>query len=775
MTVKTKGTTTGKKAATPKPVTKKKANSASKQTAKTAKKKKTTTAVRKQAASQKKTTAKKKTNSTQTESNTEKKKKATSERKQAAKPAKKKKATKASKQTAKQAAKKKVSTGKSQETTAAKAPKKKPKGPPNKAEFDPDHYRFTNPFLNELFKLHQDKESIIQQFSYNRLEKTKVKLLDLSSKQLQILDHKLGLAEMDWDKLVYTDEGKDVVIRRLFGEKAKLNKEQKELINHILVYLKTFYLSVKEEKNDIQNSDTEELTRKHSKEEAYLLRLNTYISQQINLDEEELIDQYEFKSKNIPVTARVVRRMDEFISIYDVNIASLTKQTEYFLEKIRRELINKVKLGMADITDIKKNELAERKFSETIVSLISKYFPDMDDETQSFLTTYLIQKSLGLGKIELLMGDSHIEEIAINSAKEPIWIFHKKHGWLKTTIHLENEDQVRHYAMTLGRKVGRSLSVLEPLLDASFNKGDRVNATLTPISHQGNTITIRKASSKPWTITDLIRSKTISPHSAALIWLGMQYELSALIAGGTASGKTSMLNSLAGLFPINQRIISIEDTKEIQLPKYLHWVPMLTRPPNNENKGAVTMLDLVVNSLRQRPDRILVGEIRRKKEAEVLFEAMHTGHSVYATIHANTAEEVITRLTNPPIDIPKAMIPALSIILVQYRNRRSGLRRTFQFAEVTPKGEAKVLHQYDAQKDNQIEVNKSQMLMNTIQLFTGLSQKEIMEDINDKIRILKWLQYHNINDVDKVGKAIGEYYTNPHNFFKYVNRNIPFE
>ncbi|MFO7711392.1 MAG: type II/IV secretion system ATPase subunit [Candidatus Woesearchaeota archaeon] len=661
-------------------------------------------------------------------------------------------------------------------TSATKDSKisKKSKGPANKAQFQPEHYKFTNPFLSELFKLHQEKEKVIQQFIYSRLDKNKNKLLDISAKQLQVLDHKLGLVDYDWDKLVYTDEGKDVILQRLFGEK-ELTEEKKKLINHILIYLKTYYLSIREEEDDIKNSDSEELQRRHSKEEAYLLRLNTFISKQVDLDEEEVIDEYEFKSKNIPVTARIVQRYEDFISIYDVNIASLTKQTEYFLEKIRRELINKVKLGIADITDIKKNELAEKKFSETIVNLISKYFPDMDDETQSFLTTYLIQKSLGLGKIELLMGDSNIEEIAINSAKEPIWIFHKKHGWLKTTIELDNEEQVRHYAMTLGRKVGRSLSVLEPLLDASFNKGDRVNATLNPISIRGNTITIRKASSKPWTITDLIRSKTISPHTAALVWLGMQYELSAIIAGGTASGKTSMLNSLAGLFPINQRIISIEDTKEIQLPKYLHWVPMLTRPPNNENKGAVTMLDLVVNSLRQRPDRILVGEIRRKKEAEVLFEAMHTGHSVYATIHANTAEEVITRLTNPPIDLPKTMLPALSIILVQYRNRRSGMRRTFQFAEVGPDGDAKVLHQYDAKKDNQIELNKSKTFLNTIQLFTGLSQKEIMEDINDKVRILKWLQYHNINDVDKVGKAIGEYYTNPHNFFRYVNRNIPFE
>src|SRR3989344_3870427 len=152
-----------------------------------------------------------------------------------------------------------------------------------------------------------------------------------------------------------------------------------------------------------------------------------------------------------------------------------------------------------------------------------------------------------------------------------------------------------------------------------------------------------------------------------------------------------MLNVLCNFLPPNQRIISIEDTRELKLPTTLHWVPMETRLPNPEGKGEVTMLDLVVNSLRQRPDRILVGEIRRQREAEVLFEAMHTGHSVYATIHANNVKETIDRLTNPPINIPKMVISALSIVLVQNRNRRTGKRRTLQIAEVQPTGEPTVI------------------------------------------------------------------------------------
>jgi flagellar protein FlaI len=323
----------------------------------------------------------------------------------------------------------------------------------------------------------------------------------------------------------------------------------------------------------------------------------------------------------------------------------------------------------------------------------------------------------------------------------------------------------------IGRKVGRQISILEPLLDAHMNEGDRVNATLFPISTAGNTITFRKFSRNPFTITHFLRQNTMSYDAAALIWISMQYELSAIIAGGTASGKTSALNVLASFFPPNQRIISIEDTREIRLPKFLHWVPMSTRLPNAEGKGEVSMGDLLVNSLRQRPDRILVGEVRRKKEAETLFEAIHTGHSVYATFHANTAEETVTRLTNPPIEVPKIMLPAISLIIVQFRNRRTGNRRTFQVAEILPDSTARVLMQYDAKKDSLVTVAKSKALMDTLKLFTGFSEADIKKDISEKKKILEYLVKNKIDTVDGVGMVIAEYYTDKKNMMNYVSKN----
>jgi flagellar protein FlaI len=489
---------------------------------------------------------------------------------------------------------------------------------------------------------------------------------------------------------------------------------------------------------------------------------------------DKVIDSYSFKSLDIPVRVDIVHTPGDYVPTYELNIASISKNTLVILEKIREELIKAVNLGMVDIRDAKKSGVIEERFAETIHKLIHRYFPDATQEEQDFMTAYLIQRSLGMGSIEILNDDYQLEEIVINSGKEPVWVYHKRHGWLKTNIRVASDDQTKHYAVTIGRKVGRQISILEPLLDAHLSEGDRVNATLFPISTDGNTLTIRRFSRDPWTITNFIESKTMSTSAAALIWAGIQYELSAIIAGGTASGKTSTLNVLANFFPPNQRIISIEDTRELQLPKFLHWVPLSTRLPNVEGKGAITMEDLLVNSLRMRPDRILVGEVRRRREAETLFEAIHTGHSCYATFHANDARETINRFTNPPIDVPKTLMPAISMIIIQFRNRRTGLRRTFQVAEILPDASANVLMQYDPKRDIMSQRGKSKSLYKTLEMFTGNSPREINLDIAEKEEVLKYLVKQQIKNINDVGSLVAEYYTNKDNLMRFVNSNKPF-
>ncbi|MAG39286.1 hypothetical protein CMO90_04340 [Candidatus Woesearchaeota archaeon] len=472
----------------------------------------------------------------------------------------------------------------------------------------------------------------------------------------------------------------------------------------------------------------------------------------------EEIDRYSINMNDIIIEIRIISQEDKAVPQYIASITNISDTTKLILEKIRQEFVTRVDVEeMAKVDDTDSTDIRTR-FQNEIRKLLSKYFPKTDIKTMNMLINYLIGESLGLGKIEILLRDQNLEEIVINSHTEPVWAYHKKHGWTQTNIKIPTEARIRHFSTTIGRDIGKEITTLNPLMDAHLTTGDRVNATLMPISNRGNTITIRKFAADPWTIVKLIKGGTTNLEGAALIWLAIQNELSILVAGGTGSGKTSMLNACSNFFPPNQRIISIEDTRELTLPDNLHWVPMETRLANPEGKGGVSMLDLVVNSLRMRPDRIMVGEIRRKKEAEVLLEATITGHSVYGTFHANTAEEVIMRMTNPPIDLPKPMLSALGLILVQNRNRRTGKRRTLQIAEIMPNGEPNVLMQLNAKTDNLEKANESSMMMKTLELYTGMTKEEIENDLKQKKEILQWMINKGIEEVNDVGDIMGKYY-----------------
>ena len=472
---------------------------------------------------------------------------------------------------------------------------------------------------------------------------------------------------------------------------------------------------------------------------------------------ERIIDTYELNVNNIVVGVSITAKEDEPVPVYQISITNISDTTKIILEKIRDEFV-------AEETKTLSEEAStyniQEQFKEKILKLLAKYFPNADKKTMDMLINYILQQNIGLGNLDILLKDTNLEEIVINNANEPVWVYHRRYGWLKTNVLIPTESRIRHYSTVIGRDVGKEITLLNPLMDAHLKTGDRVNATLSPISTKGNTITIRKFAVKPWTIIDFIKERTISYEGAALLWMAVQNELSVIVTGGTASGKTSMLNAISNFFPPNQRIISMEDTRELVLPKLLHWVPLETRLPNPEGKGGIEMLDLIVNSLRMRPDRIIVGEIRRRREADVLFEAMHTGHSVYGTLHANNVRETINRLTNPPIDLPKQILSALSLIVVQHINRRTGRRRTLQIAEVLPNGDARLLMQSNPIRDTLEIVNEPLAIIETMNLYTGLSKSDIYADLQSKITILNWMVSRNITDVNKIGLIMSKYYHN---------------
>jgi flagellar protein FlaI len=421
-------------------------------------------------------------------------------------------------------------------------------------------------------------------------------------------------------------------------------------------------------------------------------------------------------------------------------------------------------------------EEIKQRFLESARNAITQELPMASEKEKDILSGTMVHEMLGLGRLEVVLNDDNLEEVVINNSSEPVWVFHKKIGWLKTNIVIPSEEQIYNYASLIGRKIGRQITNLNPLMDAHLITGDRVNATLFPVSTKGNTITIRKFRREPWTIIHFIdpSEKTMTKEIAALLWLCMQYELNIIVAGGTASGKTSVLNALMPFMPPNHRILSIEDTRELRLPDFLHWIPLTTREPNPEGKGQVSMLDLLINSLRMRPDRIVVGEIRRQSEAEVLFEAMHTGHSVYATLHADRAEQVLRRLTNPPINVPESLLESLHLVLVQYRHRRLGIRRTIEVAEFIPGESGKfgsrleTLYRWKPLTDTIERARSSIRLINEIRMHTGMTDEQMEADLQEKETVLQWMLENKVKTVNAVGKVVAEYYHDKDKVLKIV-------
>lgn len=491
---------------------------------------------------------------------------------------------------------------------------------------------------------------------------------------------------------------------------------------------------------------------------------------------EEQIDTYNVISDGIVSNIQILRISNKFTMVYRAQVPIIDAGTRAILSEIRSQLIREYPQKIQNLSE-GSNPSLKVEFLDLVDSKLKNLIPGLSDSAYIAFSTSLLHEMFGLGVLEILDSDPNLEEIVVNDSKTSVMVYHRKYGWLETNIRIDSENRIESYAEQIARKVGRQITTLSPLLDAQLVNGDRVNATLFPISTHGNTLDIRKFSQEPWTVTDFLRTKTFTPALVSFVWQAIQYELSMIVTGGTASGKTSLLNVFMPFIPPNQRIITIEDTSELILPNFLHWVPLITRQANSEGKGAVTMLDLLVNSLRMRPDRLVVGEIRKKDDAETLFEALMTGHSVYATLHAETAQQVVKRLLSEPIDLPDIEVSTLDLIITAFRQRRTGIRRVLELAELTEhyvagKMELKTNNLFEWRpRTDEIErtINVSQKIENKLQLYSGLTHDEIKADLDEKEKILTWMLNRNVNTVNKVGLVASIYYTMKDELMNIVN------
>ena len=383
------------------------------------------------------------------------------------------------------------------------------------------------------------------------------------------------------------------------------------------------------------------------------------------------------------------------------------------------------------------------------------------------LARKLFQDLVGYGEIDPLIRDDNLEEIMVIGIDKPVFVYHREYGMMKTNILFKDAGEVMNLIDSIARQINRRIDQESPILDGRLPDGSRVNATIPPISADGPSMTIRKFKRDPLTIIDLINSKTISVELAAFFWLcfdGLGVKsANAIISGGTSSGKTTTLNALSSFINPKERIITIEDTLELQIP-HEHVIRMETRPPNVENRGELTMNDLGKNSLRQRPDRIIVGEVRGS-EAITLFTALNTGHSGFGTLHSNDARETITRLTNAPMSVPNIMISAIDFIIMQNRIYRSdgvSFRRISEVAEVSGIEEGVIqlnkIFEWDPQSDTIKNVGITSKTLTEIANVSGNSLNSLYDEIKNREIVLQHMVDQNIRSIRDVSTVLEMYY-----------------
>ena len=466
------------------------------------------------------------------------------------------------------------------------------------------------------------------------------------------------------------------------------------------------------------------------------------------------------------------------IQQYNVVKQNYTPEEKILLNEIRENLVDlaissgenfqtdEVKL-LNDIKVFLFNRLGDKNQNNNI-----------SNEYLDKLSHKVLRDIIGYGKIDSLLQDDELEEIMIIGINKPVFVYHRKYGMMKTNITYDDEQELTDLIDSMARQINRRIDKESPILDGRLSDGSRINATIPPVSADGPSLTIRKFKKDPLTIIDLINSKTISVELAAFLWLCIDglgvKSANAIISGGTSSGKTTTLNALTSFINPKERIITIEDTLELQIP-HEHIIRMETRPSNVENKGELTMNDLVKNSLRQRPDRIIVGEVRAQ-EAITLFTALNTGHSGFGTLHSNSARETITRLTTEPMSVPKIMIQAIDFIIMQkriYTPTGVSYRRISEVAEIVGSEEGVIqlnkIFEWNPESDSIENVSISSKTLSQIANLSGKSLYEINKEIESREMVLKYMINHNIHNEDDVNGILELYYANPQ---KVLNRIV---
>ncbi len=454
------------------------------------------------------------------------------------------------------------------------------------------------------------------------------------------------------------------------------------------------------------------------------------------------------------------------------------------LSKTDLASLERLKGILNETLEFRPKELQSKQAAgEYLVKKSNEIFDDyhfkLPPDTKGKLLYHVLKDNLGFGKIDALMHDPLIEDISCDGVNVPIYIWHRKFESIPTNVLFETAEELDTYALRLAYLCGSHVSIAQPMLDASLPDGSRINLTYgSEVTRKGSTFTIRKFKLDPFTVTDLVSFKSLSPEMAAFFWYAVENRVSILVAGGIAAGKTTLLNCLSMFIKPDLKVVSIEDTPELNLP-HKNWIPAATRTHFGlaTETSDITLFDLLKAALRQRPDYIIVGEIRGA-EAYTLFQAVSTGHLGMSTVHAESVESAVYRLESAPMNIPRTLIAGIDIILVQKRVELNGkpVRKTVATSELVgldPRsGEilTNEVYRWNPAQDTFDFTGRSYILEKVAEK-TGVTPEEASEEIQRRTKVIQWLVKKNIRNYKEVSGIIRSYLENPEPILKEALNN----
>jgi len=455
---------------------------------------------------------------------------------------------------------------------------------------------------------------------------------------------------------------------------------------------------------------------------------------------------------------------------YQVVEPELTVFERMVLETVYENILDT--LTVYETSSQTKEEIIETK----ILELIDSYSIEIDAKAIYKILYYIKRDYIGYERLDGLMKDPHIEDISCDGSDVPIFVYHRKYHNLKTNISFE-EQRLDSFVVKLTQRCGKQISIGEPLVNSTLPDGSRLNASLgKEVTFRGSSFTIRKFREHAFTPADLIKNGTFSSEILAYLWLAVENNKSMIFAGATAAGKTSSLNSVSLFIPPVAKIVSIEDTHELML-HHTNWIGSVTRESfsKTDTVADIDMYELLRQALRQRPEYIIVGEIRGK-EAMTLFQAINTGHTTYSTMHADSVDTVINRLEGDPINIPRVMIQALDILCIQKMIIRGDRRvrrldSIVEFIGIDPKTQDmrfNELYTWDPKNDTFRNTGKSFVLEDIMER-RNWDEQQVNLELENRKKVLEYMVEKKMDEYEIVS-LIQSYYADAGKTMKSIGK-----